>query len=903
MLDLTLREEFRGTKIDGTTVEFTKRSGSGALEVSADSFLRITYPSADLLHAIEAISPEQSRPVVLMAPRGQGKSHLLAALYHLCTDPAAGRSWLDEWAGRLNRKDIADLKLRQGCTVIAESLSKLEYRSLWDLLCDRHPKGAFYKGKWTEAHKDDPTTAGLPSKSFLAEMFAEYPTVLILDEYQTWFDGLTNSRSSPKRNWAFSLIQNLSEISSDNPEHLSLVVSVREGTSDAYQQIHRINPRLINFKGQPARRDRQRLLLYRIFENRLHIPPTKIDEILQPHMTEYFRLAGISQPDQAKVHNDFLEAWPYAPHLLKLLDDQVLMATSAQETRDLIRILVDLYKSAGASNPIITAADFSLTDEGSGVVSLLDSVTNELHRDLRDKAIRNLESVKTAVSNPEREVPNAAEIISALWLRSLALDRHAGAEPADLQIDITRNKAIDDNQFQAELTAIEENSFNIHRVETRLVFQNDDNPRAKLLAHAKNDKLFQSGQDTEHLAKEVRSVLSAPETVSQMFRVVVLRPDWQSDPWSDFEEKDRPKNWDGRLTIMVLPEYPEKLNNALGAWLKTHMSDNRNTIRFVFPSKGVPSIFNDRDLLVLARSVYLASQWRGSEPTYGDLQKKFQAALIAKLKGRFDRFAILTTWSYTDPSKCVFEEQPHGALGERIPDAIDSYIRQSAFVPEDFEELVDQLAAQNDSVGKLMKELREPRAGGKPCIPWLGETEVKERVLRLCASGQIAVNLRGLDMLQLAGGESPDDAWLRMKGKLGTGKHLDETTLHRPQAILASTGKPTAGDGQLLAEPTTTLPGVGPTVTAVSDYAAPSGGSGGIFVPATPATKTPHSATPNSNLNLLAQIEQWGIRAATPVDNVTVRIAKLTGSQLAQLLRGLPEGITYGLDLEQEINP
>ena len=91
MLDLKLREEFRGKKLKGTTIDFTNQSKTGALEVPAAEFLKITYPSFDLLKTIEVTGPEQSRPVVLLGDRGQGKSHLLAALYHLCTNPEAGQ--------------------------------------------------------------------------------------------------------------------------------------------------------------------------------------------------------------------------------------------------------------------------------------------------------------------------------------------------------------------------------------------------------------------------------------------------------------------------------------------------------------------------------------------------------------------------------------------------------------------------------------------------------------------------------------------------------------------------------------------------------------------------------------------------------------------------------------------
>ena len=37
-----------------------------------------------------------------------------------------------------------------------------------------------------------------------------------------------------------------------------------------------------------------------------------------------------------------------------------------------------------------------------------------------------------------------------------------GAEPTVLQTDITRDEAVDDNAFEAELATIVENSFNIH---------------------------------------------------------------------------------------------------------------------------------------------------------------------------------------------------------------------------------------------------------------------------------------------------------------------------------------------------------------------------------------------------------------------------------------------------------
>jgi hypothetical protein len=64
--------------------------------------------------------------------------------------------------------------------------------------------------------------------------------------------------------------------------------------------------------------------------------------------------------------------------------------------------------------------------------------------------------------------------------------------------------------------------------------------------------------------------------------------------------------------------------------------------------------------------------------------------------------------------------------------------------------------------------------------------------------------------------------------------------------------------------------------------------------------KTPYSAPPTSGLNLLGQVESWGIRPATTVTNVSLKVGKMTGAQLQQLLKHLPDGVTYGLDLEKE---
>ncbi|MBB3243902.1 hypothetical protein FHW68_005487 [Pseudomonas sp. Tn43] len=918
MLGLTLREEFRGKRLRGTAIELSNDTNTGATQVAAKEFLEITYPTHDLLKGVEAVGPNQGRPVVVIGERGLGKSHLMAALYHAVNDPASTGAWLNSWATTLGDPQIGKITLRSEMLVIGESLHRQRYKFLWDLLFERHPHGTYIKGKWEGmgAAKTD-----IPSDQLILELLQHTPTMLLLDEFQTWYDGLTNTKQYPWKNWAFNFIQILSEIAKEHPELLVLVISVRNGGSDAYQQVHRVNPVAIDFKAggnaERIQQDRRRMLLHRLFDNRLQIPTANIETLVAKHIAEYFRLLDVPSSEQDRKRKEFNESWPYAPHLLRLLEEQVLIATDAQETRDMIRILANLYKSRGEATPVLTAADFRLDDDASGIGALLDSVSNEHHRTLRAKAQQNIISVTEAVPTHASIAPHLQEIVGALWLRSIAVGNLAGAEPVTLQADITRDTPIDDNAFQVELATVVENSFNIHQDGHRLVFREEENPQAKLMACARNDKLFSDGSDLAQLAKEVRYVIGGTEEVAKNFRVIALPKSWQSDPWSTLDESEQPERWDDRLPILVLPEEPDNIDQRLGRWIKDHLQKRRNTIRFLLPRSGSSNAFQDRDLLILARAEMKAMEWSGQSPEYKKLHTKYQGELRDILKKRFDRFAVLHRWNFADPSQCMFCVESLKKQGAQIPEGIEEALINDLFVPEDFEDLVQEAAGDNSAVGKLLRELQEPRPAGQDCIPWLGETSMKERLLRLCARGRIAINVRGMEFLQAQPGEDEETAWRRLRPKLSyTGRQLDEVFVVEPSAVPTTGGAnppvlpPASGStgGGLFGGT-----GITPSSTPPGGSNAPSGGfttnppsGGGIFggEPSTSGGK-PRITLNNpatSALNLIGKLEGWGVGPATPVAEVSIKVSAATGAQLKELLKKLPDGMTFELSLEKEDN-
>lgn len=904
MLNLKLRQEFAGKRMKGTAIELFNKEGNGAIQVAANEFLSITYPTHDVLKGIEAVGPDQARPIVVIGERGSGKSHLMATLHHAIQSPDATKRWLDAWAMRLNQPAMAAISMRTGMKVIGSNMHQQEYKFLWDLLFDNHPQGMFIRGKW-EGMGDRKTE--VPPLSLIVELLSSQSVMLLIDEFQTWYDGLTNTKQLPWRNWAYNFIQLLSELSTKRPDLLVLVVSVRNGASDAYQQIHRNNPVLIDFKaGGSAERiqeDRRRMLLHRLFENRFQVPESEIEKAIEVHILEFLRLKEIMPSEHQRIRKLFAESWPFAPHLLQLLEDQVLVATDAQETRDLIRILANLFKHCGKDVPVLTAADFQLENDASGIGALLDSVSNQHHRDLRERAQRNMLSVKDALPRYQEETPHLQEIMSSLWLRSIAVGNLAGAERSILQVDATRFQKIDDNTFQAELATIIENSFNIHEEGTRLVFRVEENPQAKLMSTARNDKQFADGSDLVQLAKETRYVIVGTSDVSQWFRVIVLPKDWVSNPWVGMADEDRPENWDDRLPILVLPEEPDKLHERLGRFLKDHLNKRRNAVRFLIPNSN-QNMFTERDLVILARAILKAEEFGKHGAEYRPLQRKYQTDLRDRLKTRFNKVALLDQWSFVDPAQCIFHLEQLTKAGSEIPENIRHICSTDLWIQEDFAELIQATAANNDSMGKILKELQEPRPSGSNCIPWLGETEMKERIIKLCAKGTIAINVRGINLLQSSPGETEDTAYKRMRINIPyLGRQLDEVFLLLPSA------SPTTGGTN-----PPSAPGVpngesgSPRQNRPDEPGSLWGGNGGTTTPGddgagvAPILKNRISRTKErtSALNHIGQLEIWGIGPATPVQEVTLKINIINGAQLKDLLKKLPDGLTFDLSLEQE---
>jgi hypothetical protein len=803
---------------------------------------------------------------------------------------------------------FTSLTLQRGFFAITEPVHNQEYPLLWDLLFDRHPKGEFFRGKFKQLGHP------YPPRSLLEEMFTAQPVALILDEFQKWFDGLRDEPGAEGvkyRTWAENFIQNLSELSRDKPDILIFVVSLLNNNTEAFRQIHRDGPVLVDFRGPTAKHDRQRLVLYRLFQNRENIPADQIRSLVSVYSSERFRLrfSHLSAAERGRIDSEVLVCWPFSPELLELLEDHILMAVAAQETRDLIRILAQVYLARGEAVPLITPADFFIDDDSCGVQSLLDSIATVGEQErLRQVAQRNLENVRVVGAS----VPHARDLVSALWMRSMSPGRSAGGTRQELHLDITRDVVVDDNSFQGELVQLIENSINIHGEETpegRLFFGLEDNPRSRVRSTSKNDKLWDPaatsvevgqnvypGKDIEHIRNTLKHIL-VPETRQPTSRVIILGTNWKSDPWSEVDDLDKPSRWDRPVLVVI----PESLGanggnqlKYLGEWLVQQVQTKRNTLRYLLPASGTQSIYSDPDILYLARCSYLTSIAWKDDPKYRAIKEDFDRPLRDNLRRRFDRFAALRTWDYRNPDQCTFEVERVGVQGGEIPIAVEQKLLTDLFDAAAFERFVVERARESSLVGDLLDELSEPPPPGTgEVIPFLGETVMYEQILKIVAAGNVVVNVNGTWIGRLSEHSSDEEALRYVRSRaFRSGQEMRQIQLGLPGAVGGTTVtappfrpamQPT---GQPSAPPGGQSPvGPGPIIT-------PQGGGDDsttvVQPPVVGAVRTEKTTEPTTGINLSGYFERWGISSGTVLNTAKVEFEGVNVQQLKQILQRLP---------------
>jgi hypothetical protein len=769
----------------------------------------------------------------------------------------------------------------------------------------------------------------VPPRSLLENMFTDQKVCLILDEFQTWYNSLPEKKDGvPVQANAFNFIQLLSEIAKSCPEKFILVTSVLDSDNNAYKQIRRQNPVDIDFLGAEAKSERQKLLLHRLFENRDNISQPDIQGICDAYAHERIRLLypNHSPQEKQRLQNEVYACWPFSPELLNLLEEQILVSTIAQETRDLIKILAQAYKRHKDHSPVITPADFYVDGESDEVQTLITSIAANPNPDkLRRIAQNNLTGITTIAPH----LKYVRELVSDIWMHSLFHDHTSGVQSALLHLEITRKHPIADNDFQLELSGLIENSTHIFGGDSSqplIKFSLEENPNSKVRAFARNTNLWTSNavptgaqqvypaKDIEHLRKTLYAMFS-PETQGVAARIIILGPNWRTNPWDDVADNDKPQNWDKPVLLVILENVEsgqESIGVTLGTWLKDNLQRRRNTVRFLLTRN---SLYTDNDLIFICRCSYLCSKevW-GQDRTYYVLYHDYHSKLENMLKPRFDRYAILQKWDYQNPLNCVFETEHLSVQPRDIPKTVEDSLLHNHFDLDEFKKFIIQAATKSWFVKDVIDNMIEPPPPSEESIiPYLAENKICESIFRIAAKGEIAINVKGTWIVRRPEHTDDESALRYIQGTAY--KHINEmkdyqlalpdVAGHSPTAT--TTGSPVSVGSDLF-DGMDGAPATGGSFAPSNGYSIPGQGIA-PQIPPTPPIAPPkpatipkrESAAPNSSINLMGMFEQWNLGPEQTVAKVSIEFSGLTVQQIKSVLQRIPSSFQAGMTIDYDV--
>ncbi len=465
--------------------------------------------------------------------------------------------------------------------------------------------------------------------------------------------------------------------------------------------------------------------------------------------------------------------------------------------------------------------------------------------------------------------------------------------------------------------------------ERRYLFRDEENPRSKLLASARNNALFTDAKDKNYIRQVLKTDLS-PASISTVIQVIVLGPNWQTSPWSEVADFERPERWE-RPVLLVLPVAPLDLHGDLGKWLKEFVPQKRNTVRFLVPKATAILLYNDPEVYLNARAALLSEDWKKQYQAAG---RDFVKALREAFENRFDRYAVLHFWNFQQPTKCEFTIGQLNKKVSEITRTIDEKLKNDHFELEAFENRVKILANQFKNVDALLQDLREPPASPQEeAIVYLGESAISEQLIHLVVERKLALKVRG-EWLKREN-ETESEAFSRIRpeafkqgrelAEIGmapphmVGTHASSTTPTEPSPRPAELYQPPYTNGssftQKQAEETQAdlWSNIGASSTgnpmspsspqpvspqniaeSMSYYTAPSSSE----------QTSAHSVTrkrrsePEPSLKLVSQLEKWGLAANQTVPGARLEFTNIKVAELKLVLQKLPPSLRSILEIE-----
>jgi len=367
-----------------TTVVLDGVYKKGQKEADGDFVLRVTYPTEPMKVLIQQVTEKLAGKthkggIVVRGSYGSGKSHALLTLFHLCNDSDRANNWLSKWN--------MPFTFPQNVRVAAVQLVAENAENLWGLLMGRLGEDALLNA-----------VSRYPSRDQWAELGRKQPTVLLIDELEAWYEGLSSDERAVQKN----ALQNLMEAAELDGVSLSVVVSVYGFNDEVMAVLNRTQPPILDV-GTAV--DRWKIVRHRLLDD---LDEGKAKEVIREYLKVYESLRSYlpQVQDFDELRKEMEQCYPFHPHFLHKVFEVYGLMPRHETTRGVIGLCATLLRQRAKERDTILAGD-------------LDALDEEIASDLRKLDPQKVENTQRDLQERCKDIPYASEFLGAALLYSV----------------------------------------------------------------------------------------------------------------------------------------------------------------------------------------------------------------------------------------------------------------------------------------------------------------------------------------------------------------------------------------------------------------------------------------------------------------------------------------------------
>jgi len=661
-------------------IENLRDAKKKTIESNPKEFFEITYPTSDIRLVIENLNRRFSKTertaglFLLEGYKGSGKSHLELLVYHLLMNPADAKQWLSKHEMVCN--------LPENVTVIIQKFTDfpLNYLdSLWKFVFEKLGVKILNER--------------LPNLDDLRDALKGKRLVLILDELERGIDSIADENIRAQN---LSFLQMLSEEANrTDGASITMFASVYDSGKEPGATLKRI-PRIdIKFSDL---RDRQRVVLHRLFQNIATVSQKEIETVVQSYVNTWKRLR--LNVDE-KYIDRLMDSYPFSPELLDMVLFSAKIGDRFQGSRGALGLLGSVVRNVYKKTDLITTAHLNISDTGiRNRISDFDpgqTILSCAGEDLQDLS----------------SLPFAEEIISSVLIATLVSSGHSrGITENELERQVIK-PGDDINEYHNSLQALVKFGTYFQKQEDSYFFDEEEKPNAKV---------------------EYRSLKIDPSRALE-FAFEKWKDQFKEQRTIVFRDTAQVKTGltllDGNNLRFVYA--PKRLSPAERNEMY-YGAENRNLIILLEPKSDTFNALDNADIIKWAQRAIAASELGQSA---SDSERRNQYERISRedtgyILDTFKRAGLVFIWMQPQPGKNEMEGEVE-PLGNAVScEDVKRYLREEIFPRQRFEEHLS--SRLKDVVGKTVREvdIEYKKTMGFPVR--VAESTILDTVKNLCKS-------------------------------------------------------------------------------------------------------------------------------------------------------------------------